>query len=79
LEEWSYSSTLTSALKVTNVKQTPIHGEARNVCKILTGKPHGKRLIWRPRHRLDGTIKMTLMITGYEDVYWLKPGLNGRL
>ena len=32
--------------------------EGRSVCKILTGKPTGKRPLERPRRRLEDNIRM---------------------
>ena len=29
-------------------------GERRVVCRVLVGKPEGKRPLWRPRHRWEG-------------------------
>jgi hypothetical protein len=36
-------------------------GEMRNAYKILVGQPEGQRLLIRPRHRLEGNIRMNLM------------------
>jgi hypothetical protein len=33
-------------------------GKMINAYKILTGKPEKKRLLWRPMHRWEGSIKM---------------------
>ena len=35
-------------------------GESRGVCRVLVGKPEGKRPLGRPRHRLEDNIKMDL-------------------
>jgi hypothetical protein len=35
-------------------------GEKRNACKILVGKPEGKRPLGRPRRSWVGTIRMDL-------------------
>jgi hypothetical protein len=35
-------------------------GEGRNVYRVLVGKPEGKRLLERPRHRWEDGIKMDL-------------------
>jgi hypothetical protein len=35
-------------------------GEKRNACRILVGKPEGKRPLGRPRHRWEDNIKMEL-------------------
>jgi hypothetical protein len=36
-----------------------MHGKT-NLCKILAGKPEGKRLIWRPRGSWKDNIKINL-------------------
>jgi hypothetical protein len=36
------------------------HGEKRNACRILMGKPEGRRPLERPRRRLEDNIKMDL-------------------
>jgi hypothetical protein len=38
---------------------------------ILVGKPQGKRQIWRPRHRWQGSIKMDLRGVGCKHVNWI--------
>jgi hypothetical protein len=35
-------------------------GEERNVCRVLVGKPEGKRPLGRPRHRWKNGIRMDL-------------------
>jgi hypothetical protein len=35
-------------------------GEVRNMYKILVGKPEGKRLFGRPRHRWEDNTKVDL-------------------
>jgi hypothetical protein len=35
-------------------------GEERKVCKVLVGKPEGKRLLERPRCRWDDGIRIDL-------------------
>jgi hypothetical protein len=35
-------------------------GKKRNAYRILVGKPEGKRLLGRPRHRWEDSIKMDL-------------------
>jgi hypothetical protein len=32
----------------------------RLACRVLVGKPEGKRLLGRPTHRWEGNIKMDL-------------------
>jgi len=40
------------------------YGEGRCVCRILVGKPRGKRPMGRPRRRLEDNIKMDLQVVG---------------
>jgi hypothetical protein len=35
-------------------------GTMRNAYNILIGKPEGRRLLGRPRHRWEGNIRMDL-------------------
>ena len=39
-------------------------GERRGICRILVGKPQGKRPLGRPRHRWEDSIKMDLQKVG---------------
>jgi hypothetical protein len=39
-------------------------GERRNVCKLLVGKPEGKRPLGGPRRRWINNIKMDLLEIG---------------
>jgi hypothetical protein len=39
-------------------------GEEREVCKVLVGKPEGKRPLRRPRRRWEDGIRMDLRETG---------------
>jgi hypothetical protein len=39
-------------------------GEERKVCKVLVGKPEGKRALGRPRRRWEDGIRMDLRDTG---------------
>jgi hypothetical protein len=39
-------------------------GEKRNACRILVGKPEGKRPLVRPRRKWVDNIKMDLRETG---------------
>jgi len=46
-------------------------GEVRNACKILVGKPKGKRTLGRPRRRYKNNIIMNLRETEWEGVDWI--------
>jgi hypothetical protein len=55
-------------------------GEERGVHRVLVGKPEGKRLLGRPRHRWEDNITMDLteaggvVGTGWS---WLRIGTGG--
>jgi hypothetical protein len=40
-------------------------------CRILVGKPEGKRPLGRPRHTWVGNIKMDLREIGWDGVDWV--------
>jgi hypothetical protein len=46
-------------------------GEKSNVYRLLVGKPEGKTLLGRPRHRWIDNIKMDLSEIGVSVVYWI--------
>jgi hypothetical protein len=46
-------------------------GENRNACRILMGKPEGKRLLGRLRHRWVGNIKMDLREVRWGGMDWI--------
>jgi hypothetical protein len=46
-------------------------GEKRNVCRLLVGKPEGKRPLGRPRRRGMDNIKMGLLDIGLNVVDWI--------
>jgi hypothetical protein len=39
-------------------------GEERGMCRVLVGKPEGKRPLGRPRHRWEYNIKVDLQEVG---------------
>jgi hypothetical protein len=45
--------------------------EMRNAYNILVGKPEGKRLLERRRHRWEDNIRMDLREIGWEGVDWM--------
>jgi hypothetical protein len=45
-------------------------GEKRNVCRLLVGKPEGKRPLGRPRCKWIDNIKMDLLEIGVSVVDW---------
>jgi hypothetical protein len=57
-------------------------GEGRKVCRVLVGRPEGKRLPERPRHRREDGIKMDLREIGWRvrsGFAWLRIGAVGGL
>jgi hypothetical protein len=46
-------------------------GEKRNACRLLVGKPEGRRLLGRPRRRWLDNIGMDLVEVGWGDVNWI--------
>jgi hypothetical protein len=46
-------------------------GEKRNACRILVGKPEGKRPLRRPRHRWVDNIKMDVRDIGWGGMEWI--------
>jgi hypothetical protein len=59
-------------------------GEGRNVCRVLVGKPEGKRPLVRQRRRWEDGIRMDLRETGCgggacSGFTWLGIGTDGRL
>ena len=47
-------------------------GEGRDVCRILVGKPEGKRPLGRPRRRWEDNIKMDLQEVGCGGIDWIE-------
>jgi hypothetical protein len=45
--------------------------EKRNACRILVGKPEGKRPLGRPRCRWVDNIKIDLRDVGWDGVNWI--------
>ena len=47
-------------------------GEGRSMYRVLVGKPEGKRLLGRPRHKWEDNIKMDLKEVGCGGMDWVK-------
>jgi hypothetical protein len=45
--------------------------EERGVCKMLVGKPEGKRTLGRPRRRWEDNIRMDLQEVGCGGMDWI--------
>jgi hypothetical protein len=48
-----------------------VNGKRRNMYRLLVGKPEGKKLLGRPRHRWVDNIRMDLEEVGWGDVDWI--------
>ena len=46
--------------------------EKRGVCRVLVGKPEGKRPLGRPRRRWEDNIKMDLQAVGCGSMDWIE-------
>jgi hypothetical protein len=46
-------------------------GKRRGVCRVLVGKPEGKRPLGRPRHSWEDNIKMYLQEVGCGGMDWM--------
>jgi hypothetical protein len=46
--------------------------EKMNACRILVGKPEGKRPLGRPRRRWLDNIKMDLRVIGWDGMDWIE-------
>jgi hypothetical protein len=46
-------------------------GEKRNACRLLVGKPEGRRPLGRPRRRWLDNIRMDLVEVGLSDLGWI--------
>jgi len=47
-------------------------GERRGVCRVLMGKPEGKRPLGRPRRRWKDNIMMDLQEVGCGGMDWIE-------
>jgi transposase len=47
-------------------------GEGRGVCRVLVGRPEGKRPLGRPRRRWEDNIKMGLREIGIDGANWIQ-------
>jgi hypothetical protein len=47
------------------------NGEKRIACRLLVGKPEGRRSLGRPRRRWLDNIRMDLVEVGWGDVDWI--------
>jgi hypothetical protein len=48
-----------------------IHGVKKNVCRILVGKPEGKRPVGRHKDKWEDNIKMNIIETEQDGMGWV--------
>ena len=48
-------------------------GEKRGIYRVSVGKPEGKRLLGRSRHRWEDNVKMDLQEAGCGSMDWIEP------
>jgi hypothetical protein len=48
------------------------HVARTGACRVLVGKPEGKRLLWRPRCRWEDNIKIDIQEVGFGDKDWIE-------
>jgi hypothetical protein len=46
-------------------------GEKRNACRILVGKPEGKRPLGRSRHKVGWTVLKYILEIGWDAMDWI--------
>jgi hypothetical protein len=49
-----------------------MYGDSRSTCRVAVGKPEEKRLLGRPRHRLEYNIRINLQELGCGGMDWIK-------
>jgi hypothetical protein len=55
-----------------NMQSSLWHAWERRVCKVLVGKPHGKRPLGKPRRRWEDGIRMDLREISWGSVVWIQ-------
>jgi hypothetical protein len=53
------------------------YGDRKGTYRVSVGRPDGKRLLGRPRHRWEDTTKMNLQGVGWRGMDWI-PLAQGR-
>jgi len=69
------SSNIVQVLKSRRMRwagHVALMGEGRGMCRVLVGKPEGKRPLGRPRHRWEDNIKMDFQEVGCWGMDWIK-------
>jgi hypothetical protein len=69
------SPTIVRVIKSRRMKwagNVALMGEGRDVCRLLVGKPEGKRPLGKPRHRWEDNIEMDLQEMGCGVMDWIE-------
>jgi hypothetical protein len=61
---------------LTNARHVAQMRDKRNACRILVGKPEGKRPLERPRRRWLDNIKMDLREIEWDGMHWFDMAQN---
>jgi hypothetical protein len=64
------------------MRHVVLMGERRGTCRVLVGKPEGRRPLGRPMHRWEDNIKMDLKKWdggGWTGLIWLRKRTCGGL
>jgi hypothetical protein len=51
--------------------------EGRGVCRVLVGRPEGKRPLGRPRRNWEDNVKVDFREIGIEGANWIRLAQNG--
>ena len=51
-------------------------GEGRDICRVLVGKPEGRRPLWETRYKWEDSIKMDLQEVECGGMEWIRLAQN---
>jgi hypothetical protein len=63
-------------MEYTNFPHVACMGEGKGVYRVLVGRPKGKKLLGRPRHRWEDNIKLDHREIGINGVDWIQLAQN---
>jgi hypothetical protein len=67
-----FSPNIVRVIKSRRMRWAGQVGEGRDVCRVLVGRPEGKRPLRRPRRRWEDNIKMDLKAKGIDGTNWIR-------
>jgi hypothetical protein len=74
LNDWYSSPSLVRVMKSLRTRwegHVECMGKKRGLCRVLVGKPEGKRPLGRPRYRWQNNIQMDLQEVGCGGMDWI--------